>query len=99
MDLEKLALIGDLLLNAGEKDLADYVASLMLGDSSEDDDYVPPTKTTIKKKSAKGKKVKRQAIADESEEEIYDYSEEEGDAVPEEDLEVNVDENGFSSLA
>ena len=96
MDLDKLALIGDVLLNAGEKDLADYVASLMLGDSSEDDDYVPPTKTTIKKKSAKGKKVK---MNDESEEEIYDYSEEEGEAVPEEDLEVNVDENGFASLA
>ena len=96
MELDKLALIGDVLLNAGEKDLADYVASLMLGDSSEDDDYVPPTKTTIKKKSAKGKKVKRN---DESEEEIYDYSEEEGEAVPEEDLEVNVDENGFASLA
>ena len=93
MDLEKLALIGDVLLNAGEKDLADYVASLMLGDSSEDDDYVPPV---VKKKSAKGKKVKRN---DESEEEIYDYSEEEGEAVPEEDLEVNVDENGFASLA
>jgi len=93
MDLEKLALIGDVLLKAGEKDLADYVASLMLGDSSEDDDYVPPV---VKKKSAKGKKVKRN---DESEEEIYDYSEEEGEAVPEEDLEVNVDENGFASLA
>ena len=29
----------------------------------------------------------------------YDYSEDEGDAVSEDDLEVNVDENGFSSLA
>ena len=92
MDLDKLALIGDVLLKAGEKDLADYVASIMLGDSSEEEDYIPP----VKKKSVKGKKVKRN---DESEEEFYDYSEEEGDAESEDDLEVNVDENGFASLA
>ena len=53
MDLDKLALIGDVLLKAGEKDLADYVASMMLGDSSEEEDYIPP----VKKKSVKDKKI------------------------------------------
>jgi len=93
----KLALIGDILLNAGEKDLADYVASLMLGDSS-DEEYVPPKDDPSTKKGKKIRKKFPKGYVSDSEEEV-DLSEEEGHAVPEDDLEVNVDAEGFSSLA
>ena len=97
MDLDKLALIGDVLLNAGEKDLADYVASLMLDDSS-DEEYVPPKDDPSTKKGKKIRKKFPEGYISDSEEEV-DLSEEEGHAVPEDDLVVNVDENGFASIA
>lgn len=97
MDLDKLALIGDLLLKAGEKDLADYVLSLMLDDSS-DEEYVPPKDDPSTKKGKKIRKKFPEGYISDSEEEV-DLSEEEGHAVSEDDLVVNVDAEGFSSLA
>lgn len=97
MDLDKLALIGDLLLKAGEKDLADYVLSLMLDDSS-DEEYVPPKDDPSTKKGKKIRKKFPEGYVSDSEEEV-DLSEEEGHAVQEDDLVVNVDAEGFSSLA
>jgi hypothetical protein len=97
MDLQKLARIGDLLNKAGEKELAEYVVSLMLDDSS-DEEYVPPKDDPSTKKGKKIRKKFPEGYVSDSEEEV-DLSEEEGHAVPEDDLEVNVDAEGFSSLA
>ena len=95
-DLDKLAEIGALLHKAGETEMAEFIVKLMLEEDESDDDYSPLPEKFLKK-SSKGKKIKNDKV--ESDEEIYDYSEDEGDAVSEEELEVNVDENGFASLA
>jgi len=96
-DLDKLAEIGAFLHKAGETQMAEFIVKLMLEDAESDDDDYCPFPEKFVNKSSKGKKIKNDK--DESDEEIYDYSEDEGDAVSEEELEVNVDENGFASLA
>lgn len=96
-DLDKLAEVGAFLHKAGETEMAEFIVKLMLEEDESDDDDYSPLPEKFLKKSSKGKKIKNDK--DESDEEIYDYSEDEGDAVSEEELEVNVDENGFASLA
>jgi hypothetical protein len=85
--------IGAFLHKAGETEMAEFIVKLML---EEDDDYCPLPEKFLKK-SSKGKKIKNDKV--ESDEETYDYSEDEGDAVSEEELEVKVDKDGFASLA
>jgi hypothetical protein len=92
-DLDKLAEIGAFLHKSGETEMTEFIVKLML---EEDDDYSPLPEKFLKK-SSKGKKIKNDKV--ESDEETYDYSEDEGDAVSEEELEVKVDEDGFASLA
>jgi hypothetical protein len=91
--LDKMGKIGAFLHKAGETEMAEFIVKLML---EEDDDYSPLPEKFLKK-SSKGKKIKNDKV--ESDEETYDYSEDEGDAVSEEELEVKVDEDGFASLA
>jgi hypothetical protein len=91
--LDKMGKIGAFLHKAGETEMAEFIVKLML---EEDDDYSPLPEKFLKK-SSKGKKIKNDKV--ESDEETYDYSEDEGDAVSEEELEVKVDKDGFASLA
>ena len=92
-DLDKLAEIGAFLHKSGETEMTEFIVKLMLEEG--DDDSPLPEK--FLKKSSKGKKIKNDKV--ESDEETYDYSEDEGDAVSEEELEVKVDKDGFASLA
>jgi len=102
--MEKLAEIGQYLMEQGKVEFAEHIAKMMLEESSSDEEYKPEvfkgTGKGVKKISGWGDPDDYDSTDDhiEDSEEDVDLSEEEGHAV-QENLEVKVDKDGFLSLA
>lgn len=100
--MEKLAEIGQYLMEQGKIEFAEHIAKMMLEESSSDEDWSPQKDNTpkgVRQISGWGEPDDYDSEQDhvDSEEDV-DLSEDEGHAVSE-DLEVKVDKDGFLSLA
>jgi len=98
--MDKLAEIGEFLLQQGKSEFADHIAKMMLEQKQKEKELIDRgLGKGVRKISGWGDAPDYNSEDDhyDSEEDV-DLSEEEGNVVPE-DLEVKVDAEGFQSLA